>query len=310
MAPTASLATRTSFRWRKLGLVIRPTGSWWMQSHAMMPTVESITGSHVRVYVSGRDRQNRSHIGSVVLDVARPEQPVVEVSAEPVLTLGELGCFDDNGVTPSCVVTHADKTFLYYVGWNPGSTVRVHLFGGLAISEDGGRTFRRFSRAPILERTALEPFLNTAPFVLFDEDRWRMYYVAGTGWVHRDLPRYHIRYAESRDGCCWERRGIVCLDFGALGEYALARPWVRKEGGRYEMWFSYKGDAYRIGYAESTDGIHWTRLDAKAGLGVSSSGWDSVMVEYACVFDCGGATYLLYNGNDYGRDGAGLAMAE
>src|SRR3546814_19574077 len=67
--------------------------------------------------------------------------------------------------------------YLYYIGWNPGSTVRMHLFGGLAVSTDGGRSFERASRAPVIERCAVNPYLNTAPFVLHEDGNWRMYYV-------------------------------------------------------------------------------------------------------------------------------------
>lgn len=296
-------------KWRKIGLVIRPRQElWWMQTHAMIPTAEPIEGPYFRIYFSGRDSANRSHIGYAVLDITRPDK-IVEFSGEPVLTLGALGCFDDNGVTPSCVINDAGKKFLYYIGWNKGATVRMHLFGGLAISENGGRSFCRYSRAPILERTDLEPFLNTAPFVLKDGGRWRMYYVSATEWIHRDLPCYNIRYAESSDGLSWDRQGMVCIDFSSPEEHALARPCVLKEDGVYKMWYSYKGANYRIGYAESKDGITWERRDEVAGIDVAHSGWDSEMIEYAYVFEHQGVKYMLYNGNNYGREGVGLAVA-
>ena len=62
---------------------------------------------------------------------------------------------------------------LYYIGWNPGSTVRVNLFGGLAISKDNGKSFERWSEAPILERTKTDPFLNTAPWVVKNENKYK-----------------------------------------------------------------------------------------------------------------------------------------
>jgi hypothetical protein len=34
------------------------------------------------------------------------------------------------------------------------------------------------------------------------------------------------------------------------------------------------------------------------------------MIEYPFVFDHGGARYMLYNGNGYGRSGVGLAVLE
>lgn len=274
----------------------------------MVPTPDKLDGSLVRLYFSGRDEHNRSHIGYAVIDLERPGD-LIELALEPLLSPGELGCFDDNGVTPSCLIRDADRQLLYYIGWNPGSTVRVHLFGGLAISSDGAGTFERVSRAPIIERTAVDPFLNTAPFVIRD-DAWRMYYVSGVGWLDRDLPRYNIKIGVSQDGVTWARDGRVCIDFADPSEHALARPFVIRDGDLYRMWFSYKGEAYRIGYAESGDGLDWDRVDDRGGLSPSQDGWDSEMVEYGAVVPYGGAWHMFYNGNAYGRDGIGLAIAE
>ena len=161
-------------RWRKLGLIIAPrTDLWWMRTHAMIPTVEPLGGARFKVYFSGRDEKNRSQIGWATLDVSGTPQ-IVDFAAEPVLTIGELGAFDDNGVSPSCVIRDGNRVLLYYIGWNQGATVRMLLFGGLAISEDGGKSFRRHSRAPILERTNLDPFLNTAPFVIRQGNLWQI----------------------------------------------------------------------------------------------------------------------------------------
>jgi hypothetical protein len=300
-----------TYTWRKKGLLISPQKSlWWMQTHAMIPTVDHLGGDFYRVYFSGRDSENRSQIGFAVVRVCEEHLAVQEFCREPVLTNGELGCFDDNGVTPSCVVTVGEKKYFYYIGWNKGATVRMHLFGGLALSDDGGRTFYRYSQAPIIERCRVNPLLNTAPFVLKEGDLWRMYYVSGVQWINKDLPRYNIQYAESEDGLNWVREGHVCINFSTPSENALARPCVLKESNVYKMWFAHKGEAYRLGYAESTDGKHWERRDEHSGLSVSYNDFDSEMVEYACVFEHAGRKYMLYNGNNYGSDGIGWAVGE
>jgi hypothetical protein len=76
------------------------------------------------------------------------------------------------------------------------------------------------------------------------------------------------------------------------------------------MWYACRGAAYRIGYAESADGLQWERRDGEAGLDVSASGWDSEMVGYPCVFDHRGRRYMLYNGNGFGETGIGLAILD
>ena len=78
----------------------------------------------------------------------------------------------------------------------------------------------------------------------------------------------------------------------------------------YKMWFSTKGERYRIAYAESNDGINWDRREEGAGIDVSPSGWDSEMIEYSYVFEHKGVKHMLYNGNNYGKDGIGLAVCQ
>jgi len=83
---------------------------------------------------------------------------------------------------------------------------------------------------------------------------------------------------------------------------------VLKDSDIYRMWYSYRGTAYAIGYAQSTDGINWVRRDNETGIQMSQDGWDSEMIEYPCVFDHKGKRYMLYNGNEYGKTGIGLAI--
>lgn len=299
-----------NMKWVKKGLIIKPQPDIYWVTHAMVPFAERIEGDNYRIYFSGRDKENRSLIGYSELNINEPSK-ILCYSKEPVLDLGELGCFDDNGVTPSWIVNHDNKKYLYYIGWNKGTTVRMHLVAGVAISTDGGKSFQRVSKVPILDRTNEEPYtLNTAPCVMIENGLWRMWYVSGVKWIDKDTPRYNIKYAESLDGIKWERKGIVCIDFKSEKENALARPCVIKEDGIYKMWYSYKGESYRIGYAESKDGITWERKDDEAGIDVSESGWDSEMIEYAFVFNHNGKKYMFYNGNDYGKNGIGYAIRE
>jgi predicted GH43/DUF377 family glycosyl hydrolase len=297
--------------WKKKGLIIQPNRQLsWMRSHCMIPSPYILGDGLVKVYFSGRDDQNRSHIGYAVCDM-KSECNVLELSSRPVLTPGELGCFDDNGVTPSCIKEVEGHIYLYYIGWNPGSTVRMHLFGGLAISKDGGKSFQRWSRAPIIERCQTDPYLNTAPWVVNSEDGYRMYYVSGVEWQHKDLPRYNIKVATSKNGRDWVRDGRVCIDFQSSAENALARPYVVFEDGVWKMWFSHKGHTYRLGYAESFDGLNWIRKDEIVGLSVGDPGeFDSEMVEYAAVVKHEDHHFMFYNGNGYGIDGIGLAVEE
>ena len=245
--------------------------------------------------------------GELALD---PPVRLDRIAREPVLRPGALGTFDDAGVTTSCLVRHNGREFLFYTGWTRGVSVPFYLSAGLAVREAGGE-FQRISPAPLLDRSAVDPYLTASPWVIVEGPVWRMWYVSGTAWEIVDgqpRHRYHIKYAESRNGCDWVRRGTVCLDYGA-GEFAFGRPCVMHDthSGRYRMWYSVRGDAYRLGYAESADGLVWERADQRARLPASGEGWDSEMVTYPVVFRHRGILHMLYNGNGYGRSGIGLA---
>lgn len=297
--------------WEKLGQIIVPdTSLFWNKTHAMLPTPDHIEGDIFRIYYSGRDSENRSHIGSVTVNLMQP-QKILDISEHPVLSPGQLGCFDDNGVSPSCIVNLSDRKLLYFIGWKPRCTTRMSVVAGLAQSVDGGKTFSRASRAPILRRTDREPFgIMTAPWVLKDGDVFRMWYVSGLEWVHADLPRYNIKYAESSDGVNWVQEAVVAIESRDDKETSLARPCVFKDGDVYRMWYSFKYgcENYVMGYAESPDGLTWARMDDRAGISRSLTGWDSEMIEYGSVFAHRGDKYMLFNGNGYGASGAGLAI--
>jgi hypothetical protein len=170
--------------------------------------------------------------------------------------------------------------------------------------------FRRASRAPLLERNDVDPYLTASPWVLVDGGIWRMWYVSGTSWENVDgkpRHRYLIKYAESRDGYRWLRNGIVCISYQGEEEYAFGRPCVIRDRDLYKMWYSYRGDRYRLGYAESSDGLSWMRKDQEVGLESSADGWDCEMVTYPAVFCHRKRLHMLYNGNGYGRTGIGMA---
>jgi hypothetical protein len=297
-------------KWIKRGLVIQPpTHLPWAKTHAALPIVEALSGKRTLVYFSARDDHNRAQIGRASIDLDQhASEPDFE--PEPLVRIGPRGAFDDSGVTGACLVNHDGRRYLYYSGWNRGVAVPFLFFIGCAVSGDGGDRFEKVSAAPVLGRTRLDPYLTASPSVLVESGTWRMWYVSGTGWESEDEPSYNIRYAESTDGIEWRPTGRVCVDYSYPGEHAIARPHVIKDGAIYRMWYSHRGGSYRIGYAESTDGLEWTRKDAVAGITVSPDGWDSEMVAYPWVGDIGGRRRMLYNGNSYGRTGIGQAVLE
>ena len=300
-------------RWTKHGRIFEPPGDLdWIVTHATTPFALPLSGDRFRVYISGRDARNRTQIGSFEIDLMQPGS-IERLTERPVIPLGPLGHFDDSGVNSSWVVEHAGRLYHYYGGWHLGTTVPFYCSIGLAISEDGGRTFEKYSPAPIVGRSRYDPCLTGTPCILIEDGVWKMWYYSGVRWEldEGSTPKhfYHIKYAESHNGMDWTRDGTVCIDFD-LGEYAIARPSVIRQHGVYRMWYCYRGPAYRIGYAESLDGKTWTRLDDQVDLDRDAEAWEDQMIEYPHVFDHRGRLFMLYNGNGYGETGVGLAVLE
>src|ERR1044072_1537387 len=299
----------TAIKWQKLGRFFATDKNHpWMLSHAANPVAEHLYDDVFRLYFSCRDAESRSHIGFAEVNLKPPFQ-VLAIAEEPLLAPGEVGTFDDSEVSLSCIKQIDGTKYLYYLGWNLGVTVPWRNSIGLAIYDPDTKTFKRFSKAPLLDRHDVDPFSISYPFVLEDGGLFRMWYGSNLKWGKEQKDMAHlIKYAESDDAIHWTRNGIVALHFKNDSEYAMSRPCVIKEDGIYKMWYSYRGETYRIGYAESADGIPWVRKDGAGEIDVSQSGWDSQMVEYPFVFDHAGERYMLYNGNEYGKTGIGLAV--
>jgi hypothetical protein len=286
-----------------------------MLSHASSPFGTWMENGHLRVYCTSRDALNRSHI--VWVDLDPQHQFAVDcIGQEPVLEPGEAGLFDDSGVAMGCLLTIAGVEHLYYLGWNLKVTVPWLNSIGLAVQSPGANRFVKYSRAPILDRSNEDPFSISYPSVLLDEGVYRMWYGSNLRWGKTEREMDHvIKYGESSDGIHWRRSGDIAVALEHPNEYALSKPLVLKRGAAsYVMYYSYRGNgeisSYRIGHAVSKDGYSWSRRDADTGIDVSPQGWDSEMICYPFVFDYLGHTYMLYNGNGYGRTGFGLAKLQ
>ena len=140
--------------------------------------------------------------------------------------------------------------------------------------------------------------------------------------------RWRIGLARSTDGADFvrvpgtETDGAI-LDNGPAGRfdsYLTYRPFVLKDGALYRMWYngsdkpfndchapagqSPLADDRRIGYAESADGVHWTKLydgDGPGGSVLPLGGpgeIDAQQVGYVWVLKDGDQYRMYYSAND------------
>ena len=297
--------------WKKLGQIIQPNPKYsWMSHYAGPSFVRELDGK-LLVYVSGRDAENISRVGIVEISIDNDECSIMKIEDKPCLEIGQIGLFDENGASYPWLVEHNNKIFMYYVGWVNGGRSRFQNYTGLAVSDDNGFTFNRIKNTPILDRTDAEPFGSGSCCVFKENDKWIMYYTAFEPWVEKvgnNRPTYNIKKAYSNDGINWERTLEVVVDFKDESEYVIGKPMLIRDPDNYKLWVCCRGESYRVGYAESTDkGITYVRKDEVVGIDVSETGWDSQSIEYAYVFDFKGQRYMIYNGNDFGKTGIGLA---
>ena len=300
-------------KWEKLGRIFEAKGQRpWIVSHSTQCTPEHMYDDLYRIYFAPRDDRGRSNISYLVIDLKEPQR-VLELCETPCMEPGPIGAHDDDGAICSWLVHRDGRRWLYYVGWNNCVVTPWRVTIGLAYCDADAKApvFVRHSIGPIFDRSVIDPYFVSNPCVLFDNGVWRMWYLSGLPWQPASpapLPRYNLRCAESHDGINWQPTGHVCIPLHE-GEAAIARPCVVRDGDLYRMWYCYRGDTfrYRVGYAESSDGLAWTRQDERAGLPHSPSGWDCEETGYPTVFDHKGTRYMLYCGNGYSRAGFGLA---
>ena len=305
--------------WHKLGLIFTPnTNFGWSKTHAQVPTVDVFSNEVWRIYYCSRDAYNQSRISYFDVEAGNPKHVLYRHDA-PILELGKLGAFDDAGMMPSSIVTVDGVKYLYYTGWSVRKSVPYQNTIGLAISRDGGQTFERAGEGPVLGLSLHEPYFIGTATVIHEHGLWRNWYACCTRWEMIDgkpEPRYHLKYAESRDGIEWRRNGDVAIDYRDAAEGGLVRAAVLRDADRFCMWYSRRSaigyrtermHSYRIGYAESVDSHNWTRMDDAAGIDVSDSGWDADMIAYPSVVQTAGAIFMFYNGNGFGQSGIGVA---
>jgi hypothetical protein len=287
----------------------------WAKSHAQVPTL-LLKEDRLRVYFATRPEQSTTLLTYCDLDLSDLSR-VIHVHDKAVLELGGPGTFDQFGIMPSSVVDlGGGLVYMYYSGWSRSVGVPYSNYTGLAVSEDGGETFRKKFDGPILDRTRFELFSATSPEVYRDANRWHMWYCSGRDWIEvkgKLEHTYDIKYACSDNGIEWRQLNQVAIGQKTAYE-AITKPTILKLNGRYHMWYCYRGsldfrdgaDSYRIGYAISDDLLSWKRLDETGGMKASGD-WDNEMKAYPAVIRIGGNVYMFYNGNSFGRKGFGFA---
>lgn len=296
----------------KKGLIYCPNGEHeWELNTFMTPHAMKMDSDTIRIWGGVRDADGISRIKYIDVDANDPGN-VLYVSSKPVLDIGNKGCFDDNGMILGDILNVDGCLYMYYVGFQKVQKVKFFAFSGLAVSDDNGVTFKRYSEVPIMDRTTQGRYGRCIHTVMYDEGLFKCYYAIINDWKYINgipYPVYNIWHTVSNDGIHFSSNDdCLCIDTQG-DEYRIGRPKVYKTDQGYEMFYTRDlvSKEYLAGYAESKDGINWVRKDDLMKLDKSDEGWDSEMACYPVKLLTKTKQYLFYNGNGMGKTGVGYA---
>ncbi len=311
-------------KWKKRGLIFSTEGNLPANKIGFAQGPQAIELEDcIRVYFSTRERDNSgkflSHVSYV--DFNHSFTKIIKVNKDEVVSLGSSGCFDEHGIFPFHPLKVKNQIFAYTTGWNRKVSVSADASIGLVVSKDNGNSYERLGPGPIMGPCLQEPFLIGDPYIKHINDQFHMWYIFGTKWLTDKTSGikervYKIAYATSEDAIEWKRQSQPIIPDSQFEDECQAMPTVFYRNGIYHMLFcvrrafNFRTDvsaSYKIGYAYSKDGHEWTRDDKKSGLSLSSEGWDSTMMCYPNCIEVNNKVYLLYNGNEFGKHGFGLA---
>lgn len=295
-------------KWKKLGQIFFFSEMHEkLKSHASNPLAIRLENDIYRIFYSSRDNSNKSTVTFVDIDIIKNR--IIYVNRKPVFEYGCQDSFFSHGVSIGNEYTIGGKKYILFMGWHirgndhwRGDIGRLRLENNDKLCLD--------PQTPFLVTDEIDPISLSYPWIIYDNDIYKMWYGSTVKWDAGNGEMLHvIKYATSIDGNEWQKHGDA-IPYKIGEAQAFSRPSVIKDNNGYHMWFSYRsggGTKYRIGYAKSSDGLNWERY-SDSGIDVSLDGWDSEMICYPFVFDHKGERYMLYNGNDYGKAGFGIAV--
>ncbi|MCS6955189.1 MAG: hypothetical protein NZM44_02405 [Candidatus Calescibacterium sp.] len=301
-------------KWKKLNRIYEPISiDNYLVSHASNPLPIFIDENIIKIFFSGRDKNNRSSVG--YFDFSIKKLKVIKICEKSIFNFGNENSFYSHGVSIGCHYRISNEIYILFMGWQirekehwRGDIGRIHLDNDL-------QKMKLNPEEVFMGSDKEDPISLSYPFVIFDDNQkiYRMWYGSTISWTSENGEMIHvIKYTTSKDGQKWKKKGLAVPY--KIGEYqAFSRPCIIKDNKGYHMWYSYRGgngQKYKIGYAFSNDGQFFEPQHHKTGISTSKEGWDSEMICYPYVFDFNGERYMLYNGNGYGKTGIGIGILE
>lgn len=225
-------------------------------------------------------------------------------SLNPVLNIGSPSSWDGGGAFVPFVIFVGARYMMWYAG---GSATSKQEFGR-ATSFDG-RSWQKDTLNPVLLCGAPgewdAAFLGSCS-VVYDGSKYWAWYTGGSGNNGFPGTSVAIGYATSADGNHWTKyAGNPVLRGGPPGSWdalGVGSGCVLFDSGHFHMWYTgnelkfFTGGLTGIGYAVSSDGIHWRKYPGNPVIlnGLPDS-WEPQVTEPAVIRD-GPMFKMWYNG--------------
>jgi hypothetical protein len=301
-------------KWTKLKLLFNVEKfSNKLFSHASNPVVLKINNNIFRVFYSGRDKYNRSSIGYFDFNIDKL-QVENNINMNSIFDYGKDDSYYSHGVSIGTIYEVKNELYLLFMGWKIKENEHWRGDIGRLKLTDSLNNLYIENEIPLLGIDNEDLVSLSYPWVIFENGIYKMWYGSTISWTSENGEMIHvIKYATSINGLNWDRHGIaIPYEIGIAQAFSRPTVIVNKDG--YHMWYSYrsgvKNEKYKIGYSFSTDGLVWERRHNDCLLEKSHNGWDSEMVCYPCVFEHNSNIYMLYNGNEFGKSGIGIAILQ
>jgi hypothetical protein len=289
--------------WEKLGQIYQVNNkNPYLLTHASNPLASHLKDDVFRIYYNGRDKTNKSSVSYVDIDII--SKTIINDPKIPILTYGEENSFYSHGISIGNIWKQDNKFYIGFMGWQIREN--NHWRGDIGKFEIKGDKAKKPTL--LLESNEEDPISLSYPHIEYDEGVYKMWYGSTIDWNSENGEMIHVlKYSTSFKGKTWSSKG-VSLPYILGKAQAFSRPTLLKINNKWNMWYSYRsgdGTLYRIGHSQSEN--NQFKLNSSPNLDVSSKGWDSEMVCYPFVFEHKNEVYMLYNGNDHGVEGFGLA---
>lgn len=280
-------------------------GILFSEKWSQLPVVDS-DEEHYIIYYSSRIGESENISVPRIILINKKDFSIVDYSKVNI-PLGKPGSFDSHGIMPSSIVTLKDGTkYLYYVGWSKRIDVPYWNSTGLAISEDGGLTWEKYSEGPVLSSCGNEPnWIGTVDVQFHEWLQQKEMYYSSCKWenINGKLePIYSIKRSISSFedwGMNAEENEILKLK-GEEGGIAAFRPFKDK------FFYSKRNKLdYRTNIKNSYK-IYSIDENGNEQLELEPSG-DENMAAYPYIVETEDKYLMFYNGHDFGKGGISLA---